>query len=143
MINSTKRALAEARYLLTRDRRLLMRKSLVLDILCGRLIRQVQLAEVSRRFGWHGGLRRSADVFGATICLNPSKRMRYWTGWSLLRERTSTISGFAHRASRSIGRGHTSSACRPGSLISWHGAVTERAGSNRSGDACAVESRML
>ena len=54
-------ALAEARYLLTRDRRLLMRKSLVLGYLVRSLDPQVQLAEVSRRFGlarWAAPFRR-------------------------------------------------------------------------------------
>ena len=53
--------LAEARYLLTRDRRLLMRKSLVLGYLVRSLDPQVQLAEVSRRFGlarWAAPFRR-------------------------------------------------------------------------------------
>jgi hypothetical protein len=43
-------ALSESRYLLTRDRRLLMRKNLVLGYLVRSLEPQVQLGEVSRRF---------------------------------------------------------------------------------------------
>jgi hypothetical protein len=43
-------ALSESRYLLTRDRRLLMRKGLVLGYLVRSLDPQVQLEEVCRRF---------------------------------------------------------------------------------------------
>jgi hypothetical protein len=44
-------ALAESRWLLTRDRRLLMRKNVVLGYLVRSLDPRVQLDEVSRRFG--------------------------------------------------------------------------------------------
>jgi hypothetical protein len=45
-----KEALSDSRYLLTRDRRLLMRKDLILGYLVRSLDPQVQLDEVARRF---------------------------------------------------------------------------------------------
>jgi uncharacterized protein with PIN domain len=54
-------AMSESRYLLTRDRRLLMRKNLVLGYLVRSLEPLVQLVEVSRRFGvigWAKPFRR-------------------------------------------------------------------------------------
>jgi hypothetical protein len=120
-------ALTESRYLLTRDRRLLMRKDLVLGYLVRSLDPKVQLDEVSRRFGlprWAVPFRRCircndllqpvdkrailerleplTRAYFNEFRLCPSCRQIYWKGSHFERMQT-TIADVLARASSQTG----------------------------------------